>query len=659
MKKLILGDELFDTAKKEVTMVVTSTALLHGRMRVLCFKTNSEQLIPFEDLRSRIGDGTLTVQRKGLPMVSPAHQADAGLDDAIGRALRVTKIVRDYCRRYQVSVCAAYEKVKAKQMCDSGADVPASFPSRPTVYRYLKSERSGQPLLCGNKNKGNRTPRHDERVVDLIAQVAKEQYLQTESRWSIRALTEACVLKAHDEGLLQPSSNISRKFVQKVIFERLSTDSELDRMDPRDRAAQRAIAKDRIRVNGILQRVEQDAVHLPWCVRTEAGDAKNIWLVHAIDCATSMPVGWKLVVGSPNESTGLQCVESILFSKKERFTALGLDIDIDLYGTPARIALDNGPEAVGERMRRLPRLGIDPQYCKSRHPQHKPFIERLNGSLKNGLETLPGCTRLDGTDGQRDPEKLNDLPMSLLELEQWIVRWYYSVWANTVLTRLVRTIFVDDRDFGATPLARYEAIVKRDGYAIPLPPNPDSWRLTKYDHEVRTLSRTTGITYKDFNFRGPNLGPLIETYGQKPVTILVDPEDFRTVLVVDGKNLVKLVNIDVDERSPAYSFNDAKMMVNEVKVAATATSAPAVNKFKQDLFARSSHTSSQQAKPKKQTATERARGVASRARTQSAVERGRAKPLPARESQSAAAGELSLDGVASLPVLNRKTGATV
>jgi hypothetical protein len=38
-------------------------------------------------------------------------------------------------------------------------------------------------------------------------------------------------------------------------------------------------------------------------------------------------------------------------------------------------------------------------HCKSRHAHGKPFIERLNRSLKEALETLPGCTRLDAVDG--------------------------------------------------------------------------------------------------------------------------------------------------------------------------------------------------------------------------------------------------------------------
>ena len=99
MKKLLLGDELFDVDLQEVTMAVTSTALIHGRIRVLCFKSDSERLIPFEKIRDQVGAGTLRIQRQGMPLIPPALQASPALDDATGRAMRVIAEVREYSRR--------------------------------------------------------------------------------------------------------------------------------------------------------------------------------------------------------------------------------------------------------------------------------------------------------------------------------------------------------------------------------------------------------------------------------------------------------------------------------------------------------------------------------------------------------------------------------
>lgn len=655
-KTIHIGDELFDVGQQKTTMLVTSTALPHARIRVLYLEDDVERVLKLEDISRLVGSGALNIERRKKLLVSPAMQADPILDKATAKAMSVTAEVRAYCNRYQVSACAAYTFISDKHKHTCGEGAGSRFPSRATVYRYLKAERSGQPLLCGNQNKGNRMPRYGDEVVALIVSLAEDQFLQPESRWNIRAITKAVNLRARDEGLIE-GVEISRKFVAKVVFQNLSTDAELERMDPRLRAAQKSIAKGCIRVSGVLQRVEQDALHLPWRVRTPAGDTTNVWLVHAICCGTSMPVGWHLVVGAPNASSGLQCVESILFSKKEKFAALGLDIDIDVFGSPLAIVFDNGAEARNDRMTNVTRIRIDPQYCKSRHPQHKPFIERLNRSLKEALQTLPGCTRFDEMDGKRNPDELNDLPMSLLDLERWIVRWYYTVWANTPLDRLVRSNFFDDREFGATPKARYAAM-NRDGYAMPLPPNRDQWLLTKYEHHERALARTTGITYESFSFRGPDLPGLIARHGERPVQVLVDPDDYRTVQVVDGKRLVTLVNIACDERTPAYSYAEMKASNKGVKASAMASAAQEVDAFNRDLYAASSEKSPKQVRAQKPSARVLSSQVATDTKNRAATQRARENPLP-KNATRAPGGDISLGAIGALTVVSRKTGVAV
>jgi hypothetical protein len=65
---------------------------------------------------------------------------------------------------------------------------------------------------------------------------------------------------------------------------------------------------------------------------------------------------------------------------------------------------------------------MDVKHCKAKEAQGKPFIERLNRSLKEALQRLPG-TRYEGKDGMRDPEALGDELMTIDALEKWIVRW--------------------------------------------------------------------------------------------------------------------------------------------------------------------------------------------------------------------------------------------
>jgi putative transposase len=562
MKTLLQGDRLLDCKTNNTVMEVTSSRLLNGRVSVLKAGESVVRLEPYEDIRKMISRNELRVQRKGAPRVSAAKQNDPALDAATARVLWVLREMRSYMRRQKVSAWAAYDHA-LKLHVKEGLVWP--FPPRSTTYRWMERDGQGVPVLVGDAHKGNRTPRRPDELVDIVCDIAEDNLLPTESRWSFKAVAEAATSEAKARGLLEAADNLTTKYVRRIVAENLSVDIDYDRMDPRTRNAAKAIAKSRMRVNGLLMRVEQDALHLPWRVRTKFGVSRDVWLVHAIDCESGMPVGWKLVIGSPRESDGLDCVECILFSKQEKFKALGLEIDIDFYGTPTLLVFDNGPEAKGHRMQRLTRLCIDTLHLKSRHPQHKPFIERLNRSLKEALETLPGTTRFDGVDGSRDPEVLGDVDMDIEELERWIVRWYFEKWANTQLKRLRRTMFMDDRNLGHSPAARVMNRVERDGYPLPLPPTPDDWLLTRFDRDTRTLSRKTGISYLDYQFKGPGLERLILAFGENQVEILVDPDDWRFVYVALGDELVQLVNDATDEFTAALSFQEAKAMENEAK----------------------------------------------------------------------------------------------
>ncbi|TPG24966.1 DDE-type integrase/transposase/recombinase [Variovorax guangxiensis] len=646
-------DELFELGAAQPTLVVTKIGLPYQRVCVLNLARDQEEVIKLSELRDRISAGELIRRRPGDPRVPPAMQTNPALDKATAMAQAHLSRICQYSERYDVSIHQAYHAVRKSRVLVGADATPPHFPSLATMYRHLEATRNGQPILCGDANKGNRTPRYGEALVQLIVSNAKAHHQKPGSRWTVASLTRYCNIQAQDSGLLPAERNISRKFVEKVIQTHLSADAEVARLLPHLRAAQKAVARYSIRVNGFLQRVEQDALHLPWRVHTSAGELRDIYLVHAIDVATGLPVGWALSVGAPTAATSFACVESILYSKKALLSALNVRMDADFYGAPGCIVFDNGPEAKNDRIGGLVRLGIEVQYCKSRHPQHKPFIERLNRALKEALETLPGCTRMDGKDGSRDPGELGDLPMPLDELERWIVRWYYEDWALRPLERLIRADFSDAGDMGATPMARYQRM-ELDGFSMPLPPNIDDWRRVKCELIQRTLARTTGITVDGFHFRGRHLDRLMHRFGETMVDVLIDPDDFRTVHVADGDELVALVNADVDESTPVLSFSEAKAREKAARDAALAQGASITNQLRRDLYAASEKTGKRVGKPSGAGASKEARNQVKLAR---AVEQARARPLEAQSAPNAASmDEFSLDQLAALPVVDRRTG---
>lgn len=662
MTRLLLrDDELVPPGRKDPRWQVLDTRPRYGCIKLLDCETHQEKYEKVADLNEAIVAGHLLVRRQGAPRHSVAAQNDPNLDERLRTALAVLREVEEVQRRQDLSFSKAYDVVRDQRAVQGQADLP----SRATLYRYAEAKRNGLPLLRGDKNKGNRTPRYEERIVQLVCDAANGLFLNQGSRWTLRSLTDYVNARATEFGWLGKNARISRTFVSKTITENLSADPEIERMDPRLVSAAKSVAKRRIFVMTPFERVEQDALHLPFVVATPHGPASNVWLVHAIDVGTGVPAGWVSKLGSPTASDGLRCVESILFPKTALLATLGLTTTLEVHGTPHLLVFDNGPEARSERMHRLVRLDIDAKHCRAREAQGKPFIERLNKALKEGLETLPGCTRMDGKDGQRDPVALGDKLMTLEELERWIVRWYYEDWCNRPLKRHLRTDFFNLEKLGSTPAERWRRMTGELGFAMPLSPSLSEWRMTLYEHEYRTLSRKTGVTYRGFNYRGDHLPYLVDKYGERKVKVLANPDDFREVFIDDGEDrpLVPLVEEFTDDSTPAFSFKEAEEMRRSAPVAEV-PGAGARQKFQDDVRAHSVQVPA--SKPRKPSRAEQNKAVVGKTNAALAVHRAVANPLHAarpsvtsstvRPGNDDGLGGMSFDDVAPVTVRSRTGG---
>ena len=655
--RLVANDELFQTGSHLPRWQVLDPRPRYGRIKLFDCAEHLEKYKEVAEINDALVAGQLVLRRQGAAPVSVAAQDNPQLDERLHAALRALSQVQHLQRTKGLTFAKAYAEALDEL---SAADGHSAFPSRATLYRYAKLHRDGLPPLRGDKNKGNRKARYDEKIEHFICDTANTLYLKPGSRWTLHELTSRVNAAAVEHGWLRPTARISRAFVSKTIALNLSADPEVERMDPRLVSAAKSIAKHRIVASVPLERVEQDALHLPFAVRTAHGVTTNVWVVHAIDCSTGMVVGWALKVGSPNASDGLRCVESLVFPKRAAWSSLQLEYDFEIHGTPHLLVFDNGPEARNERIQRLVRLGVDVMHCRSHAAHGKPFIERLNRAFKEALQILPGCTRMDCVDGARDPVALGDELMTVEELERWFVRWYYEDWAHRPLKRHLRSDFANPVKLGHTPAERWRRMMGELAYAVPLSPSLSEWRMTLYDHELRTLSRKTGITYRGFNYRGEQLPYLIDKYGERQVKVLANPDDFRQVFIDDGDNrpLVSLTEEFVDESTPAYSFKDAEQLRKVPKD--PPQGANTRQQFRDDVQARAIESTTPRAR--KKTKAERNKDVADRSRADKAVRRAVVAPLATAVSQPSApapanvTATVELEDVAPLPVRSRSSG---
>ena len=196
-------------------------------------------------------------------------------------------------------------------------------------------------------------------------------------------------------------------------------------------------------------------------------------------------------------------------------------------------------------------------------------------------------------------------------------------------------------------------------YAMPLSPPMSEWLMTLYEHEVRKLSRKTGITCRGFNYKGDNLTYLVNKYGEVEFDILINPDDHRFIYVrdMDDRPLVQLIEEFVTDTTPAYSFAQATEQIKEKEK--NLTEAPEKTRFRKNVQEASMQTN-KSAPRKKPSKAEANRAVADRAKETQAIQRAIKNPVRSiargATPDTAELGPVSFSEVPALPVLNRVSG---
>lgn len=522
--------------------------------------------------------------------------------------------------RAGMSIAEAY-RLHADDTIETTGGISKPICSLRQVQRLIKSARSGAlELTPAYSARGNRTRRYHEELLNLILTLAEDHYSVTHSRLRIRTLTN--LVNESAGSLLPEGKAISRGYVKQVLIQHWHPDRDYRRLDHRVARSAKAVAKNRIKVEGALHRVEQDTLNLPFVVMTSFGIADELNLMLALDCATGMPMAWRLVARKVTGEDTLKCLEMGMTPKESLFKQLEIRCDIDPYGTYLQLHIDNGAENVGERIDNLAKFGIDVTRTPAYSGHLKPFIERLNRSLKEALEALPGSTRFEGKDGARSEAARSDQLMTIEQLERWIVRWLYEKWIHTPLERFITADYELSKVLGLTPAERWRGSEAQ--YPLPLPPPPGMWMEIMYEEATPVLSRKTGVSINGFRFRGDNLVILVNQYGDgTKISVRFNPSDYRFVYAFDKHTQQPLVlnNAEVTPESPAYSFGEARQRRKKVRDSVVK---PQVAKDFDRELAHASMSFPMSARSRRQSKKEMSTTV----KDQDALERARDTPVP-------------------------------
>ena len=232
------GDRLTQPSKPESYWEVISGVIHAGTVEIFDSEMLTSRYVDESKIRAGISAGTLILQRKGMPRVGIAAQQDdpvlltrvRQLQDALRQ---IEEIQKQLDKSFDAAMSIARKDYAREYANDPLAN---EFPSRATLYRAHRNQLLGLPVLRGDKNKGNTTPRYSDTLIDFIRNVIQDQYLVTKSTLTVDDLTDYINREARHRGLHMAKHEISRKFVVTEI-QHLTADAEYDRMDPLNRVA--------------------------------------------------------------------------------------------------------------------------------------------------------------------------------------------------------------------------------------------------------------------------------------------------------------------------------------------------------------------------------------------------------------------------------------
>lgn len=183
--------------------------------------------------------------------------------------------------------------------------------------------------------------------------------------------------------------------------------------------------------------------------------------------------------------------------------------------------------------------------------------------------------------------------------------------------------------------------------------------MTLYEHASGTLSRKTGITRNQLNYKGDNLGSLIERFGEVRIEYLWDPLDYRFIFVNLGNDqpLVELTEEFVTKETPAYSVEQKLELIK--KETAELVEQADKKKFRAEVHA-ASMSNGKRVASRRPTRAEKNKAVTDKTKESQAIQRAIQKPLGTTEIGSAPKQPqtkvVSFAHAPSLPVLDRNTG---
>ena len=317
--------------------------------------------------------------------------------------------------------------------------------SRPTIYRWVAAFRQTGLLssllptsgLRGGKGQSRLSPEVEAIITDCL-----ENFHDTEQNASIASTVEEIRRRCSNAQLRLPALNTIR--------------ARIERTNGRERIARRkgeAAAHDQFDpVKGVipdadwpLALVQIDHTLLPVIIVDDVyrKSIRRAWITLAIDVNSRVCLGMYLSLDAPSAMSAGMCISHAIMPKEKWITRLGVtSADWPCWGVMSILHMDNAREFRGDMLKvACNEYDIDLHLRPVKKPRYGAHIERLMGTVSEGLKTVKGAT-FSGPEEKGIYDSEGNACMTFSELEKWLVlffaRYHRKVHAGIGTTPLTK-----------------------------------------------------------------------------------------------------------------------------------------------------------------------------------------------------------------------------
>lgn len=299
--------------------------------------------------------------------------------------------------------------------------------SRATIYRWVYAFRSSgllSSLLPNFSARGGKGRTRLAAEVEAIIQDCIENFHDTDQGRSIAETTNEIRRRCSNANLRLPAINTIRL--------------RLERAEGRERLARRkgeAAAHDQFDpIKGSipdadwpLALVQIDHTLLPVIIVDDVyrKSIRRAWITLAIDVNSRVCLGMHLSLDPPSAMSAGMCISHAILPKERWLSRLGVtSTDWPCWGTMGILHMDNAREFRGEMLRiACKEYDIDLHLRPVKKPRYGAHIERLMGTISQGLKTLKGAT-FSGPDEKGEYDAEGNACMTFGELERWLILFF-------------------------------------------------------------------------------------------------------------------------------------------------------------------------------------------------------------------------------------------